>query len=188
MLTWDTCRDIFEWQGGFVDFYVFETERSDWQRLLKALPASPARLQFRHGHTESPLPQEVGHVFGYWEQEEPEVDIPVLDIYWRGLRIVTDFWDEREMEFGIDPREIHGEPEFRDLVAFFHIVADNVGKPVVLPRYGEPDRPIIRIGPGEHEAAFLADKHGGAAEGLSIPPCHPERREGPTECPEPDSP
>ena len=151
MLNWDECSDIFVWEGGFLDFYVYGTDRSDWQELLTFLRTSPISLTLRSGGTTGSLPEDVSVLFERWQH-----DMSVLDIHWQGLRIVTDFYDEAQMEFGVDPREVRGEAEFRHLVAFFHNVAKLVDKPVVLPRYNEPERPIIRIGPGQDVAELSA--------------------------------
>jgi hypothetical protein len=66
------------------------------------------------------------------------------------------FFGEFEIEFDLDPREVTGQPEFDDVVAFMGRLAAATGKVAVMTPENTHDAPFLSVAPlGAARILFL---------------------------------
>ena len=82
----------------------------------------------------------------------------VHTLYWEiGLsdhvRVFSHFFSSDWIEFGIDPKEIHGQPELDLVCDFVRLIGRTLGKPVAVCMESSPEIPIMRYEPRRNEFA-----------------------------------
>jgi hypothetical protein len=127
-VSWEKCRDEFEWDGSLRDLYVLGTDLGDWQRLLDLLRELALPMVWESGSIRKPIPDDVSEmmVFG------PDDERGTLKVNLHGIWVHTHFFAVEEIELDIDPREIQDETAFGRLLDFMRRVARRLGKPVIL--------------------------------------------------------
>lgn len=126
-MNWHDVEAEFEWDGSLLDLYVPEADIGTWQRALDILRASPYPLSYTVDNGEVALPAEVKAIFSKRLEANTMLSIDV-----QGIRINCHFFDEGEIEFDIDPREINNETQFGHLCAFIQLIGQGLGKNVAL--------------------------------------------------------
>jgi hypothetical protein len=88
------------------------------------------------------LPGDVGELFKRRDQEAP-----MLSVLAQGVHLNCHFFDETEIEFDLDPRQVTGQPELDGLVAFMRTLAVAVKKVALMTPENMHDVPFIRVPP-----------------------------------------
>ncbi len=140
-MEWEQHRELFAWDGNWLDIYVFDTTMSDWQRLLDALRASSYELRYSvDGETEAQIPGLVEAIFA--RRSEASV---TLSIDARQLWLNCHFFIADAIEFDLGPRVIDGQPRLDRLVQFIDLLLGALGKEVLLTPENLPERPLWRF-------------------------------------------
>jgi hypothetical protein len=138
-LDWQSVQDFFSWDGSWRDLYVFNTTVSDWDRLLGALAASSFQVEFRRDSERASLPQSLAHHFNA-RAEQP---VLLLIVRVQGLELHAHMFDEDEIEFDFDPREVASPEALAALHRFMSFVANTLGKQVALTPENLPERAFM---------------------------------------------
>lgn len=142
MIEWVKVAREFEFTGSWRDIYVFGTTMPDWQAALDALRQSSMQLSyFRRGQSTA-LPTRAEDAF----PQEGHAD-RLLSAQVAGLTLNCHFFRDTEIEFDLDPREVHGQEQLDALTTFMHLLADACGKPAVLTEENWREALILRTTP-----------------------------------------
>lgn len=151
-LSWSRCAEAFAWDGAWRDIYVRGTSMVDWDALFRALPGWGYRIAFEVGEQTRDLPDSAKPAF-----EAAVEAVVTLRVHVGTVEVIGHFFAADEMEFDVDPREVRGEAEFQELLAFMRRLATLVGKPVTLTPENDHERPLITVDPRR----AVPEYHGG---------------------------
>ena len=143
MVTWPEAQAEFYRDGSLRDLYVLHTTMDDWQRTLDALRASDLRCQYLRAKRPEPVPRSAVDAFpeaGYADR--------LLRVDLGGLFANTHFFTDAEIEFDLDPREIHGQDHLDSVLAFMRLLASATEKEAILTPENQPGIVIFRARPG----------------------------------------
>ena len=149
MLAWEKVRKEFEFDGSWRDIYIFETTMSDWQRMLNAVRRVPHHVEYFRGGQPTEFPVEAIDAFPL----DGECD-RLLSVSFAGLLANCHFFSTEEIEFDIDPREVKGQSELDALFGFMRMLADAIGKEVVLTPENFRNAIIFRVRSGTDEVEW----------------------------------
>jgi len=148
-LTWETVCAEFEFDGSWRDIYVFETTHVDWTRLLRWLGQSAYPVTYTQGGEQVELPLEAAEAFPLAGQCDRLLSVNVA-----GAVLNAHFFDESEIEFDLDPREITSQHELDGLLGFLRGLANIVGKDAVMTPENCPRGVIFRARPGDAASEY----------------------------------
>lgn len=147
-MNWTEVASEFEWDRLWRDIYVVDATVEDWQRILDALRTlSPAPSFYIEGNP-TPIPARVEDIF---EQRQASSTLLTLNVGNVGLN--CHFFDDEEIEFDLDPREVKGPTELKALSDFMTLLANRTGKTAILTHENVKSAVILAITP---EAFSLA--------------------------------
>jgi hypothetical protein len=141
-MTWTDLASEFEWDGSWRDIYVIGATVDDWQRVLDALSALSPGPSFYVNGEPAPMPARMEDVFG---QRETSSFFLTLDIGNVGLK--CHFFDDEEIEFDLDPREIKGPTELKAVSDFMTLLADRTDKTAILTHENIKSAVILAVAP-----------------------------------------
>ena len=122
--------DAFEVDGSLRDLYVLHTTLEHWQRMLNYVRRAGLVAGFERGAQPAPLPQQVSDIFA--EKYDPDHESLLLRLNVGGLRINCHFFQDDEIEFDFDPREVTDEQRYEALMDFMVGLGRTTGKRVVM--------------------------------------------------------
>ena len=127
-MTWDDYKKAFEFNGTWRDIYITETELKDWKTLLEFLAEGSYPVKFLVNGAEQPLHTNVWQIF----QDQKKDLMPLLSIDISGVAITSHFFDQNEIEFDLDPREVTDSSKAEAILDFMKQIGDELDKPVHL--------------------------------------------------------
>ena len=126
-MTWEAVAEYFEPDGSLLDVAVFDTDLSDWRRLVQYLLASGLDLRL----TVDDEPRELADEGVEGLLHASEESSVLLSLYIAGMQFNCHFLGSDEIEFDIDPKEVT-ETNFASLLEFMRSVASHLERDVVL--------------------------------------------------------
>jgi hypothetical protein len=126
-------------EGAFLDIYVVSTTVDEWQNLIETLrgPAWPSSYYL--DNEPAPMPSDVREIFAHRE---------VAHCLWQirpsnDHSINCNFFDEKEIEFSVDPRDIDTQRHLHTMCDFISTIGRTLGKPVLVCIESEPRPPEL---------------------------------------------
>jgi hypothetical protein len=142
----DGLRDI-----NFPDAWVEPgVDVVEWQKLLDWIRSRP---EWRVTYTEDGAPVDMPDVRGVMERIETVLPLLKIEIG-RGVT-VNGFFAPGEIEFDVDPREVHGQGDFALVCSFVRSIGDVVGRQVEVSAEGSTGPVIMRFEPSTGELTYL---------------------------------
>jgi hypothetical protein len=141
MISWDTCRDHFEPDGGLRDIFVRSTTIEDWRLHYQSLRATYPLEYFVDGQPQQP-PATVDEALAARSTASPMLRFRV-----GGITIVCHFFTPDEIEMDLDPCEVSSPAAFDSLLTFLQFTGDKLGKSVTLCYEGDDEHPFITYQP-----------------------------------------
>lgn len=137
-------RDVFKPDGfgSLQDIYVLNTDARDWQRVIDHVRGGGLPHSFHVDGQPRPLPTAVGDVFRLREDA-----VTGLAVDLDGVLVRCHFFDESEIEFDLDPRDVVRSEQADRVLGFVQELADLLCKPVLLTPENDPDHPLVRREP-----------------------------------------
>lgn len=127
-LTWDEYKSAFEWEGHYRDIYVLETDIKHWKTLLEYLAEGHYPLKYSVNDVELPLDTNAWQIFRLWKTDKrANMSIDVS-----GIVVNCHFFDQNEIEFDIDPREVTDESKALAIFEFMSQIGAELQKDVFL--------------------------------------------------------
>lgn len=142
MITWNMVATEFLWDGSWRDICVRDAQFDDWQVAIQAILASGLRTTFLVDGSNVPLPTDVTHVF----EKRREATV-LLTVIMRAVQLNCHFFDEAEIEFDLDPRQVTAQAELDDILAFMTLLAVTTQKPAVMTPENMHNAPFIQVTP-----------------------------------------
>lgn len=139
MISWDTCKQDFEWDGSWRDIYITPASLTDWQAVFPYLRVQ-REVEFLTESGAGCVPSHIDASF--FEDSRPTLRFRIA-----GILIVFHFFSPDEIECDIDPREVTGQASLDALLAFMRQLGDLTHKRTVLTPENTPDSPIISYDP-----------------------------------------
>ncbi len=143
MISWDKCRQDFDWDGSWRDIYVTPATLDDWKAILPFLRSQPDVEFLRESRAVS-VPASLDESFF----DGPR---PTLRFRVGGVLVVFHFFTPEEIECDIDPREITGQASLDAVLAFMRQLGDLTHKRTVLTPENCSDHPIVSYDPESRE-------------------------------------
>ena len=146
MISWDTCKEDFRWDGSWRDIYITPASLEDWKKVYPFLRSQP-EVEFLTGSDAARLPEAIDASF-FAESH------PTLRLSLGGVLVVFHFFTHEEIECDIDPREVTGQKDLDGILAFMRQLGDLTRKLAVLTPENMRDRPIISYNPEDGEFKY----------------------------------
>src|ERR1700755_1575313 len=99
---WQDYKKAFEFDGSWRYIYITETELKDWKTVLEFLAEGRYPVRYLVNEVETPLNTNAWQLF----QDKKESKMPLLWIDVSGVMLACHFFDQNEIEFDLDPREV----------------------------------------------------------------------------------
>lgn len=131
-LNWEECHAAFHVDGSLRDIYVYNTVRSDWEKLLGYL-SQYSISWFRDGEP-CDFPDQISEVFA--ERSEHSI---VAKTSVNGIIFICHFFTLQEIEIDLDPVEISNQHELDVVVSTLAGIGSTLGKRVVLTEESSPE-------------------------------------------------
>ena len=151
-MKWEEIQTAFDWDGSWRDLYVLDASRDDWHRILDALRSSGYAVRFWRDHDAGPVPESVDGLFA-GESEQGSL----LSIVAGGVTVNAHFFQDDEVEFDIDPREVSTAERGEAVLALMRLIGRACDRPVRLTPENMSELVLIEYDPAsdslrkEHE-------------------------------------
>jgi hypothetical protein len=139
MISWDTCKDDFRWDGSLRDIYIRPASLDDWRTIYPFL-RSQSEIEYSTESGASVVPEVIEASF--FENSRPTLRFRV-----GGILVVFHFFTPDEIECDIDPREVTCQSDLDSLLAFLRQLGELTRKRAVMTPENLPDEPIISYDP-----------------------------------------
>ncbi|MBF6439303.1 hypothetical protein [Nocardia cyriacigeorgica] len=154
-LKWDDVKNFFDpaVMGALPDVYVHDTTVEDWQAVFDLVRSSGWEWEFREGDEVRALPS-AAEVLGRGDDDE------VVSLRVRvapELEAIFRPWDETQVEFDVDLRELQGQVGVDVLCGFLGAVGRLLGKKVVMEAEGDFGHPVLGYSPEQDRVVVLAE-------------------------------
>jgi hypothetical protein len=139
MISWDTCKQDFQWDGSWRDIYITPASLDDWRAIFPFLRVQP-EIEFLRESGADRVPEAIDPSF-FSESH------PTLRFRLGGVLVVFHFFTPDEIECDIDPRDVTGQTSLDVVLAFMQQLGDLTHKRAVLTPENVSDQPIISYDP-----------------------------------------
>jgi len=143
MISWDQCKQDFEWDGSWRDIYVSPASLDDWKAIFPFLRSQPSVEFIRESGAVS-VPEFLDESF--FSESRPTLRFRI-----GGVLVVFHFFTTEEIECDIDPREVTGQASLDAVLAFMRQLSSLTRKRTVLTPENGLDRPIVSYDPESGE-------------------------------------
>jgi hypothetical protein len=139
-MNWDDVRQDFDWDGSLRDIYVLDVGLSGWRGLWRLLKQATAwRITYQVDGNSVGLPDDV---------EVPLRLRPnaaaLVSVFLGNVRFNSHFFDDGDIEFDLDPREVTDQTALDAVLTFMREVGQATSANVLLTPENMPAVPMIR--------------------------------------------
>jgi hypothetical protein len=139
---WSDVRMEFQFDGSWRDIYIIRTTISDWQLVIDALRDSPFDLQYKGSGVPTTCPASARDAF-----PGPGCADRLLSVDAGGVALNCHFFNESEIEFDFDPRQVTGQDQLNAVLSFMQLISRACDKEAVLTPENARDATIFRVRP-----------------------------------------
>jgi hypothetical protein len=138
---------IFEVDGSYRDIYIFDTQITDWQTLFNVINKEDWVTRLLINGEEVDINQyPIKRIF-----DERDSFSFLLSINYKGVVINSHFFDQREIEFDIYPKEIVTSTHRKAVFEFMQYLSNLLNKQVIITPENSPENPYLTIKPNEQQ-------------------------------------
>jgi hypothetical protein len=141
-MDWVQAAPDFAADGSSRDIYVLNASLADWQVVLDDLRRTGTALRYFKSGVRTALPARAEQIFDPGVSGMQTMSLPVGDIV-----VHCHFFRIDEIEFDLNPSDVHGASQLEALVGFMRRLGELTGKCVVLTRENLKDSVILRYQP-----------------------------------------
>ena len=145
--TWDDVKEDFFVDGSWRDIYVLDTTFSDWQKVIDAIWEKFSPNFLIDGKPAS-FPDRVEQV---WQIRKHATALLSFSI--DGMRLNCHFFNDSDIEFDLDPREVTGIDRAHSLISFMEMLGRTSVKTVVMTLENLQEAVLFKYFP-EQDAVF----------------------------------
>ncbi len=143
-MNWNQLKSkIYVWDGGWLDIYVHNITRTDWQKWVQYVNQN-YRIDWYNGRT---------------ERDETKIDFSVIEDFWDGnpdltstakifidnIQVNAHFFDDTEIENDIDPREFKTIEDHNKLIDYLKDLSETLDREVTLTPENCPEIILMKI-------------------------------------------
>jgi len=125
-----------------LEIHVYNTSTDDWSRVWNFLLLEPTRLSFSVDAEVTSPPLTVGEVFDLRHAHATTASYALGK-----QRLNCHFFNEQEIEFDLDPRDVTGPIELLQMIGFFEKLFHLTKKQVFLTHENASDAIVARFDP-----------------------------------------
>ncbi|KAB1158548.1 hypothetical protein F7018_07980 [Tenacibaculum aiptasiae] len=157
MRNWKNIEWIFEKDGALRDIYVQNATISDWKKVVDLLN-SDYKLTF--GVYEDNLTDKIDfeYVKIMFADETGELETKSATIDLDEIIVKCYFFLIDQIEFDINPCDIHSEIELKKVTDFMTVISTKLGKQITLCGENQPEFPFIKIDSKKGIEKILTEK------------------------------
>lgn len=137
-LDWTDLEPDFLHDGTGRDVLILDADLDAWQKTLDAIRAAGYGTTFELDGQLAPFPAKAADVVG-------SPDNPVLNVQVGRVTLNCHFFDESEIEFDLDPRDLQGPKDLDALVGFLRLIASATALDVMLTPENDPDHALLYV-------------------------------------------
>lgn len=137
-LEWADLESDFLHDGTGRDVLILDADLAAWQKALDALRTAGYGTTFELDGQLAPFPAKAAEVVGSPEN-------PLLNVQVGRVTLNCHFFDESEIEFDLDPRDLQGPKDLDALVGFLRVLASATALDVMLTPENDPDHAILYV-------------------------------------------
>jgi hypothetical protein len=141
---WSDVQGAWKVDGALRDIYVHATTRLDWQQALDLVRERGWAASYSEDGKLVEMPTDVGEIF---RRRGAEVGVLWQITPSAGVRINSHLFDESEIEFDLDPKEIVGQVELDVVCEFVRSVGRALTKRVLVTEENSPDWVVMSYDP-----------------------------------------
>jgi hypothetical protein len=138
-MRWAEVSEFFAFDGTWLDIYGPDNAAATWGQFLHALPGWRWPYRYTHAGDPSELPSALGQF------SEHLALGPLLQIQVGRVALNCHFFAEDQIELDLDPREVQGEADLRELVAFITCLSATLEGPVALTPENAPSYELVHV-------------------------------------------
>lgn len=141
-MDWSRIAAGFQHDGALRDIYVLGTSVQDWAKVWDFLRATPEWLTFEVGGQAAHPPADIAEIF-----QLSITQGALASVRLGKQRLNCHFFQDDEVEFDLDPRDVDGPAEVARLAGFLKALGRTTLKEVLLTVENAPDEVIARYDP-----------------------------------------
>lgn len=149
-MKWEDYQADFEFDGSLRDIYVLNTSIKDWQRFIDFAHSGAYRISYEVDGEETSLPRQVAEIF-----QARTASNAFCSISAGSISIRCHFFNDWELEFDVDPREIQGEAQAEEVFAFMRQIGQLLSKEVILTAENLRSAVIFKSLPGVGQLQYI---------------------------------
>ncbi|MFB7142512.1 hypothetical protein ACFCYN_23135 [Gottfriedia sp. NPDC056225] len=135
----DVINNLFFVDGSLRDFYAFNVDLDDWQKLYEYIHNTNWKIiLYKDGQK---YDEEDTNVYKLFKQKENHSIMMTINI--KDILINCYFFYYTEIEFDIDPKEVKSESDLNIVFDFMKKIANTLGKESILTLESDPDHPLV---------------------------------------------
>lgn len=130
-MEWSKLKEtVYHFEGAWLDLYVLDTDRSDWQKWIEYINRRYS-ITFMSGEEKIIKGQiEYESVLKYWDGDSDYLRGATFSI--SGIDMNCHFFTEQEIENDVDPRNIKNVEDHRALMSYMIKVSKLLNKPMII--------------------------------------------------------
>lgn len=143
-MNWNQLKNkIYVWDEGWLDIYVHDTSRENWETWIKYVNQN-FRIEWYNGIT---------------EKDEDKIDFKIIREFWDGnhdlnstakvfiddIQVNAHFFDDTEIENDIDPREFKNIEDHNKLIEYLKELSIRLKKEVTVTPENCPEIILVKV-------------------------------------------
>ncbi len=141
-MDWDKHKGSFFVDGSLRQLLVFDTDISDWQKLLDFLENNRYKISFRVNREFLSSPESAQFIFD-WQLEKSRF----LSVELNDLQLNCHFFAEDEIDFNLDPKQVQSKSNYLAIIEFMQAVSNLLEKPMVMTLENDPKFVLLNVEP-----------------------------------------
>ena len=136
-MRWADVSVLFQFDGSWLDIYGPDNDPAAWDQFVGALPGWRWRYRYTQAGDPSELPSSLVPFREHFARG------PLLEIQVGRVALNCHFFAEAQIELDLDPREVQGDADLRELLAFITCLSATLRGPVVFTPENMPSHELI---------------------------------------------
>ena len=137
---WADIQPEFAEDGALWDICVLNATIEDWEKVHRALRGWGYPIEYTVDGVPTALPATASVALS-----DPFHHMLALDV--AGIRVVTHFFTEDEIDFDVAPRDVNGQKTLDALLEFLRRLGRTVGRPVLVTPENLRTAPFLEYSP-----------------------------------------
>jgi len=134
-------KEIYLWDGSWMDIYVQDVTAADWKKWVDFVNENYKLSWHNAQHDKTEPAIDFDYISGFWE--EGHEFLSTAKIFIEKLQINVHFFTPSEIENDIDPREFKSMEDHQALIKYLKAISKLLGKEVIVTPENLPQTVLI---------------------------------------------